>query len=48
MTNETQRDEYLNIIKNTTETIEGNDTKIIKDICNNVYLNKKVDELADD
>lgn len=40
MTNEKERDEYLNIIKNTTEKIDGNDTKIIKDICNNVYINK--------
>jgi hypothetical protein len=38
MENDKQREEYLNIIKNTTETYDGNSDKIIKNICNAVYV----------
>lgn len=38
MVNENERDEYLNIVKNATDKLDGNNEKIIKDICNTVYV----------
>ena len=41
MSNDKEREEYLSIIKNTTDKIDGNDDKIINNLCKNVYINDK-------
>lgn len=46
MVNDSDRDEYLNIVKNTTDNLDGNNDKIIKEICNNVYV-KDVSSICD-
>jgi hypothetical protein len=47
MQNDKKREEYFNILKNTTEPIENNSNKIIKNICPTIYVKENDKELIE-